>query len=267
MRYGRNNELIPVTEAEEAIVGKATMLLDQAIKLGKVEPRYNMYYRKEGIKYRKHRKFRVLDISKDGNDVLFSSSDLLQGKYYTSSRNTRFFLLRKRGRSVQADYTSAQMFSYLDRCSDYLGDIIEMLIEKLKITPPARVRKGYKVVVRDKNGRLRSVYDGSLWTRLRWRNETAKRNAGSGFYYFRNADDAIRSASKIPDWNVKDLVLVEVEAGGAEFRVSENELRCSYLRTTKIVGCIADLQQKVGASAELANSAAQVVSGACSAVV
>ncbi len=107
---------------------------------------------------------------------------------------------------------------------------------------------GYKVVARDDDGSLRSVFDGSLYELEKWRQDVARRDHDGGLYYYRSLDAALEAIRHqqtfLPIYEVgKTLALCEVEAAGRQVEYSNGKFAASRLRLTAVL--MEDLREQL----------------------
>lgn len=105
---------------------------------------------------------------------------------------------------------------------------------------------GYKVVARDCDGTLRSVFDGSLYELNKWRQDAARPDHEGGLYYYRSLDaalDGIRSQQTfLPRYaDGKTLTLCEVETAGQQVPYPNGKFAASRLRVTSVL--VEDLRE------------------------
>lgn len=99
---------------------------------------------------------------------------------------------------------------------------------------------GYKVVARDGDGTLRSVFDGSLYELNRWRQDAARPEHEGGLYYYRNLDATLdgvrRQQTFLPRYaDGKTLTLCEVETAGRQVSYPNGKFAASRLRVTSVL--------------------------------
>lgn len=112
-------------------------------------------------------------------------------------------------------------------------------------TPHVVVECGYKVLARDADGTLRSVYDGSEYRVGVWRSQAAAADHGGGFYFYWSEEDALNgmktNTTFAEAWtDGKALVLCEVEVAGRTIEYGLGKHAASRLR---VLSALQTLQQ------------------------
>lgn len=112
-------------------------------------------------------------------------------------------------------------------------------------SPGVTVEPAYKVLARDADGTLRSVFDGSAYRVGVWRSQAAAANHGGGFYFYWSEEDALNgmaaNSTFAAAWtDGKALVLCEVEVAGRTIEYGLGKHAASRLR---VLSALQTLQQ------------------------
>lgn len=184
-----------------------------------------------------------IKVSKSGVvKVLICIREVEGTKYGQRTTCKDYYLIRKCGNHgvIVEKAKKSIAAKAAKQAGDGIGLGIAILEGKAKLVSKApEIRYGFKLVRRNDNCELVSVWDDSPWSIGVRRGEKATHNHSGGFYYYRKAQDAINAAETNEvfgsDIEHDNLVLVAVEASGAEYILGSNKLCCTYLKPTHII--------------------------------
>lgn len=176
----------------------------------------------------------IYDISPDGRAVLVCMRSVSGDRYGQKTTGKEYFIVRKHGAGCRVVPANKAMAAKAAKAAKFLGEAIEMVSGKKVYKAPANaIRRGYKMVMRNDDGELVSVWDGSPWVIGRTRVEAAAEDRAGGYYYYASLDDAVAAAAAgeiFGDARSHDrLVAVEVEASGRHIQYGK-KLCASRLR-------------------------------------
>ena len=185
----------------------------------------------------------IYDITPNGRSVLLCCRTVEGNRYGQKTTDKSYFLIRAHGKGVRVIPASKALAGKAAKSADELGYAISVVTGKTKYIAPANmVRKGYKLVTRDDDGALVSVWDGSSWALGKTRTEAATENHRGGFYYYASKEKAISAAETNETFgNARlhhDLVLIEVEASGRHFEHSNEKLCATRVKPIREVATI-----------------------------
>lgn len=182
----------------------------------------------------------IYDISEDGKHVLLCCRAVEGNKYGIKTVSKQYFILHKHGTGVRVEEASKAIAAKAAKqAGDGIGLALDILSGKAKLDSSLEIRTGFKVVTRNEAGELVSVWDGSGWPIGKRRGEKATDSHDGGFYYYRTAEEALAAAKTKtifqPDMHDQELVMLEVEASGNEYRLADGKLCVTFLKPLAIV--------------------------------
>lgn len=235
-------------EEDHALLASANTLIGLAEKRKKIPKRFDdMYWgqsgKTRGKKIGDALHHEIYDIAPNGKSVLMCCRTVEGDRYGQRTVDKEYFLICVQGKGVRVIPASKALAGKAAKSTEKLGDAISVVSGKTKYIAPAnRVRKGYKLVTRDDDGELVSVWDGSSWALGKTRVEAATENHRGGFYYYASMDKAISAAETNETFgNARlhhDLVLIEVEASGRHFEHGNQKLCATCIKPIREVQVI-----------------------------
>ncbi|MDN0082393.1 hypothetical protein QU487_06450 [Crenobacter sp. SG2305] len=239
-------ELVGQNEQVRAILSQAKALASQAAAKRKIPTahdgmqweRINSRIGNKKIGSALHHE--IYDLSADGRHVLLCCRSVEGSKYGIKTTSKQYFILHKHGTGVRVEEANKNIAAKAAKqAGDGIGLALDILAGKAKLTSNAEIRKGFKIVTRDDMGNLVSVWDGSAWPIGKRRGEKATDTHDGGFYYYRTVEQAIEAARCKgvfqPAMHEQLLVLLEVEASGTEYSLSDGKLCTTYLKPLAVV--------------------------------
>lgn len=166
-------------------------------------------------------------------------------KGYTRQSKEYFLVIRDQGR-LRVEEVDGRTCVKRAKNATTLGDLVKHYLGKtvLKCKPATvHIRKAYKVLAREMDGSLASVYDGSLYKVGVWRSERAEEDHGGGFYCYLDSETALRQARAGQTFAEevaagKALVLCEVEISGRKVWYHSGKLAASRLRVVSVISSV-----------------------------
>lgn len=246
----QNEELL-----ETQLWGMAQSLISQAEKSKKLPERYNNitkkwknskpHYSGNAITYE------LYDISGKHGIALVCVRESSGSKYGVSTTSKTYFFVKKHGRGVQVKEVDKALPAKAAKSNpNELGYVIQVLrgVKRLKLKPIDKCT-GYKVVRRNEDGQLVSVFDGSEWSLGTRRCEKSTDDHCGGFYYYKNKELAIEAAKRDEIFptreNLSGLVLLEVEVSGKEFAHDDGKFCVTYLKPVRVLEEFAEEENNV----------------------
>lgn len=155
----------------------------------------------------------------------------------------RYVLLTRKQRSLHAEELDTATCAKRAKNTAKLGELIGHYSGAKPVrckTPHVVVECGYKVLARDADGTLRSVYDGSEYRVDVWRSQAAAANHGGGFYFYWSEEEALggmaANSTFATAWtDGKELVLCEVEVAGRTIEYGLGKHASSRLRVLSVL--------------------------------
>lgn len=175
--------------------------------------------------------------------------------YWKSLRKTRsrltkrYVLLTRVKRSLRTEELDTATCVKRAKNTEAIGDLVRHYTGAATVrckTPQVVVEQACKVLARDADGTLRSVYDGSEYQVGVWRSEAVAAGHGGGYYFYRSEEDAVAgmtgSTTFASAWmEGLDLVLCEVDVAGRTIEYDNGKLAASRLR---VLGVLRALQRR-----------------------
>ena len=182
----------------------------------------------------------VYDVTPDGRRALICCRAAEGTKYGVKTVSKEYFILARHGAGVRVMVANKATAAKAAKSTGELGQAIDVAEGKAKlVTMAVQKRIGYKLVARNEDGELVSVWDGSPWSLGVTRTEKATDDHEGGFYYYRTAEEALSAAAKSEVFGQhrdhNGLVLVEVEACGREYGHPGGKLCVTSMRPVRIV--------------------------------
>lgn len=177
------------------------------------------------------REHEIYDIATDGSAVLLCVREVEGDKHGQKTTGKDYFIVKKHGRGASvSEAPKATSAKISKQCPD-LGMALKVLLGKAKLPSLAKTeRLGFKVVRRNDDGQLVSVWDGSEWALGVARREASTPDHSGGFYYYANAETAIAAAEKNEVFGKSrehhNLVLLKVRVLGREYEIGHGK-RCA----------------------------------------
>lgn len=164
------------------------------------------------------------------------------GKYGISTTSKNYFIISRSAGKITVTPADKNRAAKLAKSELAWGGVIAALTGKkdIKIKVPKRTKTqtGYKLVTKNEEGNLVSVWDGSNWDLKKTRQQKATPDHSGGFYYYANIKEALEAA-----WNKevfgdcrehKNLLVVQVKADGLHYNHG-SKLCCTRITPLKIV--------------------------------
>lgn len=157
----------------------------------------------------------------------------------TRSRLTkRYVLLTRERRTLRADELDTATCVKRAKNTATLGSLVRHYTGAKPVrckSPTIVVESGCKVLSRDADGTLRSVFDCSEYRAGVWRSEAAAPDHGGGFYFYWSEEAALAGMSSnstfAAAWTEgKELVLCDVEVAGRVVEYPDGKHAASRLR-------------------------------------
>jgi hypothetical protein len=183
----------------------------------------------------------IYDMTPDGKSVLVNVREVEGTRYGIKTTANTYYLLHRHGVGTRVELANKAVAAKAAKSvGDELGIAIDILQGKAKlVVDRLKPRKGYKLVKKNQEEALVSVWDGSEWVMNVRRGEKASDDHSSGFYYYRTINDALTAAKNNDVFGYrrshKALVLIEVEATGIEYELDDGKLCTTYLKPIRIV--------------------------------
>jgi hypothetical protein len=150
----------------------------------------------------------------------------------------RYVLLVRERRSLRAEKLDTATCVRRAKNTAALGELVRHYTGARLVrckAPHVIVEQAWKVLARDTDGTLRSVFDGSEYRVGVWRTQAAVAGHRGGFYFYWRERDALAGmeanttfASALSDG--KELVLCEVEVAGRTVEYDNGKFAASRLR-------------------------------------
>lgn len=150
----------------------------------------------------------------------------------------RYVLLVRERRSLRAEELDTATCVRRAKNTTALGELVRHYTGARPVrckAPHIVVEQAWKVLARDADGTLRSVFDGSEYRIGIWRTQAAAAGHRGGFYFYRRERDALAGmeanttfASACSDG--KELVLCEVAVAGRTVEYDNGKFAASRLR-------------------------------------
>jgi hypothetical protein len=185
----------------------------------------------------------IYDISPNSRSVLMCARSVTGNRYGQRTTDKSYFLIRVHGKGVRVVPANKALAAKGAKTAVELGDAIAIVTGKATYLAPAnKVRLGYKLVTRNDDGELVSVWDGSSWALGKTRIEAATEGHRGGFYYYESKDKALSAAVANETFgNARrhnNLVLIEVEASGRHIFYGNEKLCASRIRPIREVSIV-----------------------------
>lgn len=172
--------------------------------------------------------------------------------YWKSLRKTRsrlskrYVLLVRVQRSLRAEELDTATCVKRAKNTKALGELVRHYTGARPVackTPQVVVEPAFKVLARDADGTLRSVFDGSEYRVGVWRSEQAAPDHGGGFYFYWSEDEALAglagNTTFAAAWTEGlELVLCDVEVSGRTVAYGHGKHSASRLRVLRAVRAI-----------------------------
>lgn len=150
----------------------------------------------------------------------------------------RYVLLTREARSLRAQELDTSTCVKRAKNTSVLGELIRHYRGEKPVrckTPRVAVARAYKVLARDADGKLRSVFDDSEYRMGVWRSEAAAAGHGGGYYFYWSVRDALNGIAEnttfADAWKEgKHLVLCDVEVAGRTIEYGHGKNSASRLR-------------------------------------
>jgi len=231
---------------DQALFAQALNLVKIAAKSGKIPAEFDgMEWgssgKERGKRIGEALHHEIYDISPDGRVALICCRSVSGDRYGQKTTGKEYFLVRAFRASVKVEAANKALAAKAAKStSTMLGAAIAIVAGKTTYKAPAnKVRKGFKLVTRDDEGNLVSVWDQSSWALGKTRTEAATEDHRGGFYYYNSIEKAVAAASTNETFGnaIKHhrLVVVEVEASGRHFRHDNEKLCASRIRPVREV--------------------------------
>lgn len=163
-------------------------------------------------------------------------------KGHTSQLKDYFLIIRK-NRKLRVEELDRRTCVKRAKNSNVLGALIKHYLGRavVKCKPAvSQVHKAYKVLARNEDGTLVSVYDDSPYKLGVWRSQRAEEDHGGGFYCYPDAETALHQtrtgctfAESVSAG--KELVLCEVEISGRQVWYDSGKLATSRIRVMSVL--------------------------------
>lgn len=243
--YGELYLAVIANSEDRALFSSGLNLVKIAAERKKIQQSFDAMYwgrsgREKGKKIGDALHHEIYDISSNGRIVLMCCRSVSGDKYGQKTTGKSYFVIRSHGKGVRVITVSKALAAKGAKTAIKLGDAIEIVTGKSTYHAPAnKVRQGYKLVKRDDDGNLVSVWDGSSWKLGKTRTEAATEDHRGGFYYYASIDKALSAAAANETFGAarahNDLIVLEVEASGRHFIHSNDKLCATRIRPIREV--------------------------------
>lgn len=246
----QNEELL-----ETQLWNMGQLLISQAARAKKLPARYNNitteWKRSKPIYSGSAIQYELYDISAKHEIALVCVRKSEGSKYGINTTSKTYYFVKKYGRGVQVTEVNKALPAKAAKSNPgELGYVIQVLrgVKSLKLKQ-SQTRIGYKIVRRDEEGLLVSVFDGSEWRLGKCRKERATDDLTGGFYYYKSKDLAIAAAKRDAIFPTREdlpgLVLLEVEVSGKEYAYGNGKFCVTSLKPLRILEEFAEEQHKL----------------------
>lgn len=183
----------------------------------------------------------VYDVSPNGKKALICVRDVEGTKYGQKTISKNYYIVAAHGNGgVRVAEAPKAIAAKAAKASGELGQAIDVCEGKAKMHNPAKeVRTGYKLVKRNEQGELVSVWDESPWEIGVTRSQGATPDHSGGFYYYASENEALAAARENEVFGQArshdGLVMIEVRVTGREYRHPGNKRCATHMNPVRIV--------------------------------
>lgn len=183
----------------------------------------------------------IYDISEDRRRALVCCRSVEGTRYGIKTTSKQYFIIARHGRGVRVtEANKAIAAKAAKQAGDELGLALAIVEGKARLVSKlAEKRSGYKLLAIDEIGNPISAWDGSDWAIGVTRTEKATDDHTGGYYYYRDLERCLDAAARNETFgNAREhrrLLVVEVEASGAEYDLGYSKLCATRIRPLRIV--------------------------------